>query len=211
MAQVWSYPDFQKNTVEFKNMVKLKKQWKLFMRWVHRTPHWVEGFSYVIVTGATYQKQHFLRGSDALQFWTNRFLETAEEYEFEIHAWIVFSNHYHFIARAGRDPNVSKWLKKLHQNTSKWLNQRDDTVGRKVWYQFWDSEIRTSGSYLARMHYVLWNAVHHGLVLHPMDYPWSSYRQWEASVSRVQFDQVSRMRSDRVAVKDDFDLTGLDP
>jgi putative transposase len=56
--------------------------------------------------------------------------------------------------------------------TSKQLNRWDNTLGRTVWFQFWDSHITFERSYLARLNYVHYNPARHGLVPVAENYKW---------------------------------------
>jgi putative transposase len=40
----------------------------------------------------------------------------------------------------------------------------DGSAGRKVWFQYWESQITFQRSYFSRLRYVHEDAVHHGLV-----------------------------------------------
>ena len=72
---------------------------------------------------------------------------------------------------------LKKLIQQLHSITAIQLNKWDESPGRQVWFNYWDSCLTYEKSYLARLHYVHMNPVKHGIVHNPMDYPFCSY-QW---------------------------------
>lgn len=90
------------------------------------------------------------------------------------------------------------------------INRQDETPGRKVWFQYWDSHLTYPQSYLARLNYVHCNAVKHGLVREPALYPWCSAGWFEREAERSFYQTVMRIRSDRVNVRDDFEVNAAD-
>ena len=134
-----------------------------------------------MVTAATYQKIHYFKSADRLKFLHELLLKTAEESGWKLHAWAVFPNHYHFIGRQedGNSESLKAMIRKLHSLSAREMNRLDETQGRKIWHNYRDSHIQSEKSYLARLHYVHANAVHHGLVLKADQYPWCSARWFE--------------------------------
>ena len=88
--------------------------------------------------------------------------------------------------------------------TARAINEFDDTLGRKVWHQYWDTGLTYGRSYLARLHYVNHNPVHHRLVSVATDCPWCSAARFEAEAEPGFRRTVESMRIDRVEVVDDF-------
>jgi putative transposase len=129
----------------------------------------------------------------------------AAEYCWEFQAWAVLSNHYHFVARSPEDPTTLKrMLSKLHTLTAKAVNLEDETPGRKVWHQYWDTRLTFERSYLARLNYVHQNPVHHRVVTHATEYPWCSARQFEAEAPIAFQRTVGAMPINEISISDDF-------
>ncbi len=83
----------------------------------------------------------------------------------------MFANHYHFVARSELTAKaLDKLLHQLHDDTARELNRIDQAVGRKVWYNFWETKLTYPRSYLARLNYVHQNPVKHGVVRMARDY-----------------------------------------
>src|SRR5262249_32145759 len=60
--------------------------------------------------------------------------------------------------------DLSRPLGRVHGRTSRGINQRDGTAGRRVWYRFSDRQIRSEAHYYATLNYIHYNPVKHGLV-----------------------------------------------
>src|SRR5207253_2230626 len=72
-------------------------------------------------------------------------LKVAQDFSWQLEAWAVFSNHYHFVGRSPEDADestsLSKMLTVLHHHTAIWVNRLDKTAGRKIWHNFWDTKL----------------------------------------------------------------------
>lgn len=153
----------------------------LFVRHRHVPPHLFRAGATYFVTARTLdgvpamsvdaRKQRLI---EALRF-------AAEQRGWAVVAWVVLSNHYHCILTAPREgePEVSALLASVHKFTATTWNRADGTRGRKIWYQFWDTCLTSEGSFWARVNYVHWNPVKHGLVTDPEAYSFGSYREWQ--------------------------------
>jgi len=92
----------------------------------------------------------------------------------------------------------------LHTRTAGWVNRLDNTPGRKVWHNFWDTRLTYQKSYLARLNYVHQNAVKHGLVLVANQYSWCSARWFEALASSGMVRAIYGFKTDGLSVSDTF-------
>ena len=136
-------------------------------------------------------------------------LSVAQQFNWRLEAWAVFSNHYHFIAHSPPDaPDVSNlgaMLSVLHVKTAEWVNKLDSAPGRQVWFNFWDTRLTHQRSYLARLNYVHQNAVKHGLVPVACQYPWCSAAWFERSASPAMVKAIYRFKTDRLSAPDEFE------
>ena len=149
--------------------------------WHHCPAHVFVPNAAYIVTAGTLHKQHYFRGVGRLRLLQEELFATVAAYGWELQAWAIFSNHYHFIAHAPTDATTLKrMLQRLHSATARAVNRMDGTPGRQVWFQFWDTCLTYEASYYARLKYVHNNAVHHGLVPTAEQYEFCS-AAWFAS------------------------------
>lgn len=171
----------------------------------HTPPHWLFEQGIYMVTAGTYRKFPYWNTAERRDFFLNALFDRAAEFDWQLQAWAILPNHYHFIALSPDNPgNLRKFLSKLHMNTAKRVNEWDGRPGRKVWYQYWDSLITFERSYLARLNYVHHNPVHHGITDNALAYRWCSAR-WFAEHAPVDFvATVEDCKTDKLELADDF-------
>ncbi len=93
----------------------------------------------------------------------------------------------------------------LHEKTAKWINRLDDTPGRQVWHNFWETRLTYEKSYLARLNYVHQNPVKHGLVPVANQYPWGSAGWFERTARPAQVKTINAFKTDKLNVFDEYD------
>ena len=77
-------------------------------------------------------------------------------------------------------------------------------MGRKIWYQFWDTRITFQKSYIARLNYIMQNPVKHKIVEDAEEYKWCSAGWFKIHASKAYADVVTSLNTDDVKVMDDF-------
>ena len=173
--------------------------------WPHAPVHRLAGQGAYIITAGTYNKVHFFNCPERLDLALALLLDCATEFRWQLQAWAVLPNHYHFVALLPDDSErLGSMLGKLHGAIARKINLEDGIPGRKVMYQYWDSHITFQRSYLARLNYVHQNPVHHGLVRKASEYPWCSAAWFERSAGTAFVKAVYSFKIDRIHVKDDF-------
>jgi putative transposase len=172
--------------------------------WPHAPLHRFGDSGIYFVTAGTYFKQHFFRDPQALDTLQDSLFIQAERHKCDLQAWSLFSNHYHLVVNSDDGRGVREMLTRLHVQTAIDQNRRDGASGRKVWYQFRETQLTFERSWLARLKYTHENAVHHGLVRNAENYRWCS-ASWFASTARKAFvETVRSFKLDRVNVPDDY-------
>ena len=173
--------------------------------WHHQPIHFFLPGQFYLVTAGTLYRQHYFHGEDRLSFLQEELLNTLEQYGWLSQSWAVFSNHYHFIARAPENAeSLKSMLKKLHSSTARTINRLDFTVGRQVWFQYWDTCLTYERSYLVRLNYVNNNPVHHGLVPVATLYPYCSASWFEQRAKPSFRRKVASFKYDHLKIIDDF-------
>ena len=131
--------------------------------WPHAPTHLLDSAGAYMVTAATYRKQPFFASAKRLTLLCEQLLDLASQHEWKLEAWAIFPNHYHFVATSEKGAKtLPRFIGQLHAVTAREINLQDETPGRKVWFQYWDSHLTYPRSYLARLNYVHCNAVKHG-------------------------------------------------
>ncbi len=173
--------------------------------WPHAPVHRLADNAVYMVTAATLHKQHLFDAPEKLDLLEGLLLSLAKEAGWQIEAWAVFANHYHFVARGSPDAiHLGECIQRLHGASARELNRLDGVQGRRVWFNFWDTKLTSQSSYLARLNYVHQNAAKHGLVPVANQYRWCSATWFERVASAARVQTIYRFRIDRVNVYDDF-------
>lgn len=135
-------------------------------------------------------------------------LSVGGKHGWQLEAWAVFSNHYHFIGHSPDEgaESLSQMLGFLHEKTAKWINKLDDSSGREVWHNFWETRLTHQTSYLARLNYVHQNPVRHRLVAVANQYPWCSAGWFERTARPAQVKTIYGFKIDKLKILDDYDV-----
>ena len=175
--------------------------------WPHAPTHQLGERGTYLLTASTHLRMHYFRGSERLCVLHRGLLTVARDFGWQLEAWAVFSNHYHFIARSPPDAsNLPDMLSVLHVKTAGWVNKLDRAPGRQVWFNFRETQLTYQRSYLARLNYVHQNPVKHGLVAVASQYPWGSAGWFEREASPAIVKSIYRFKVERVQVPDDFEV-----
>jgi putative transposase len=173
--------------------------------WPHAPLHLLQIQGIYMVTAGTYLKSPFFNTEPKLNLLLDHLLNLSRSLCWELHAWAIFPNHYHFVSQSPSDPSsLKKLISQLHRLTAIELNKLDQTPQRKVWYQYWDSKITIQTSYLARLNYVHQNPVKHGLVSKASHYPWCSASEFEMKADHSFVKSVYNFDYTKVKVFDEY-------
>ncbi len=173
--------------------------------WPHAPIHRISSDGIYMVTGATLHKDCLFPTDEKLGMLEHDLLTLAKQYEWQLEAWAVFANHYHFVARGHEEAkSLKKFLQHLHSNTARKVNELDHSAGRQVWFNFWDTKLTYERSYLARLNYVHQNAVKHGLVGVANQYPWCSAGWFERTAATAAIKTIYSFKIDQLDIDDDY-------
>ena len=176
--------------------------------WPHAPNHRLCTRGTYFVTASTYLKEHHFRGKERLVVLHRGLLKVTHDFGWQLEAWAVFSNHYHFVAHSPSDApnaaNLPDMLSSLHAKTGSWVNHLDETPGRKVWFNFRETRLTFQKSLLMRLNYVHQNPVKHGLVPVANQYPWCSARWFESTASESTVKSIYAFKSDKAHIPDEF-------
>jgi putative transposase len=132
-----------------------------------------------MLTASIYEQVHLMESPRRKAEWRDAFHEVANIYNWQIIAWVVLHNHYHAIVQSPEQAtNLSKFINSFHEFTARKWNHEDGMKGRKVWWNYWDTCIRSEHDYCSRIRYIFWNPVKHGLVERPDEYEFSNYSDY---------------------------------
>lgn len=176
-----------------------------FKVYPHNPPHYFVSNAMYMITGAILHNQHLLNENKRKQLILETLFERSNLLGWNLEAWAVLNNHYHFVAQAPENANsLSKLIRQVPSITAIRLNDWDNAPGRQVWCNYWDSCLTYEKSYLARLHYVHMNPVKHQLVDDPIDYQYCSFKWFVEQGNNELKQQVFGQPIDRVKIFDDF-------
>ncbi len=178
----------------------------IYKTYPHNPPHYFVSNAIYMVTGSTLYNKRLLMNDERKSLVLDTLFERATHWGWNLEAWAILDNHYHFIAHAPENAlTLGKLIRQFHSKTTVLLNKLDGETGRQVWHNYWDTCITHETSYHARLNYIHLNPVKHGMVENPEDYPFCSYR-WFLGKADDDFREMAKKQPiDRVNIFDDFD------
>src|SRR5262245_37058658 len=122
--------------------------------WPHAPVHRLSPHGIYFITSGTLYKRHLFDTASKLDLLERWLLSLAKAHGWQLEAWAVLSNHYHFVARGQPDSiPMGDFLRELHSRSAIELNHLDTTPNRKVWHNFRDTQLTHQYSYLTRLNY----------------------------------------------------------
>lgn len=176
--------------------------------WPHAPPHRLGSAGVYFVTARAAEQRHLLADDGMKDWFQEKLLSLAGESGWTLEAWAILSNHYHFIGHSpatkdGAAKSLGLLIRKLHALTTMELNRRDGQAGRtRLWQNYRETHLTHQKSYLARLHNVHQNAVHHKLVAVGSDWKWCSAAEFKKAVSPAWVKTIASFKYDGIAEKD---------
>ncbi len=102
--------------------------------------------------------------------------QLAPKFECAIHAYVLMTNHVHLLLTSEKDDGASLLMKHLGQRYVQYVNRTYRRSGTLWEGRFRSSIVQRDGYALKCQSYIELNPVRAGMVQHPREYPWSSYR-----------------------------------
>lgn len=176
--------------------------------WPHAPPHRLAAKGTYFVTARTLHQSPHFHEPRRLTFVRDHLLQLAGKYGWQMEAWAILSNHYHFVAHSAPNQDSSesltRFIRHLHADVSRQINLWDNIEGRKIWHNYRETLLTFPESYYARLNYTHQNPVHHGLVSRACDYEWCSAAGFEATCTRAWVQTIHSFKFDQI-VQDDGD------
>ena len=132
-------------------------------------------------------------------------MDLIERYHLGIRAWAIFPNHYHLILFTySHSEPLKSFITHFHSLSARNLNAMTNNPGRKVWFQYRDTQLTYKNSYLARLNYVMQNPVRHKIVAYAEDYRWCSAKWFKDHAEPGHYKTVTSFKTENLSVPDDF-------
>jgi putative transposase len=109
--------------------------------------------------------------------------ESAARYEVSMHAFVCMTNHVHILMTPWSNTSASRMMQKLGASYTAGINSVYRRTG-SLWEGRFKSSLVDSERYVLTCYrYIELNPVRAGMVRHPSDYRWSSYRHHAMGLS----------------------------
>ena len=119
---------------------------------------------------------------------------TVARYRVLCHAYCLMGNHYHLLVQT-LEPNLSVAMRQLNGVYTQRFNRRHERCGHVLQGRF-GAQLVDGDAYLREVcRYILLNPVRAGLVTHPGDWRWSSFRATAGETAVPGFLTVDWVRS----------------
>lgn len=103
-------------------------------------------------------------------------IECSRRYLVLVHAWVFMSNHVHLLLTPLSGGSVSRMMQTLNRNYVCYFNSTYQRSGTLWEGRFKSCMVESTNYLLCCYRYIELNPVRAGIVKHPADYTWSSYR-----------------------------------
>ena len=144
-----------------------------------------EGAVYHITSRGNAKQAIFLGAKDR-----NRFLEilsrVVERFGWACYAYCLMDNHYHLLIETPT-ANLSRGMQLLNGMYTQAFNRRHGRAGHVLQGRFKSILVEKESHLLELTRYVVLNPVRAGVVRHPEQYEWSSYRATAGKVEPPRF------------------------
>ena len=110
------------------------------------------------------------------RFYLYQLEELARRFECGVHAYVLMTNHVHLLITPSETDSASLLMKHPGQRYVQYVNRVYRRSGTLWEGRFKSSLVQRQGYLLKCQRYIELNPVRAGMVPHPRDYPWSSYR-----------------------------------
>ncbi|MEW6133603.1 MAG: transposase [Pseudomonadota bacterium] len=111
------------------------------------------------------------------RFFRDALVEASKKHALQIHAYVWMTNHIHLLATPENENSISKVFQSVGRKYVQYFNYTYKRSGT-LWEGRYRATVVDSERYLLTvMRYIELNPVRAGMVAHPRDYPWSSYRR----------------------------------
>src|SRR5688500_13119076 len=133
------------------------------------------GYPVHVVHRAVNRSTCFYRDTDYLSY-LHLLAEHGRAFACAVHAYVLMSNHVHVLLTPDDGRGVSLLMKNVAQRYAQYVNRWHERTGA-LWEGRFKARVVTDDAYLLACHrYIELNPVRAGMVAHPSEYAWSSYR-----------------------------------
>ena len=129
------------------------------------------------------------------QFYLDKLQYACDKHACKLHAYVLMTNHVHLLITPQEEQSIGKAMQTLGRYYVQYFNYSYRRTGT-LWEGRYKATLIDSEVYLLTcMHYIELNPVRAGMVPHPSEYPWSSYRcNALGQLNEIETPQLEYMR-----------------
>lgn len=146
----------------------------------HYPPHYYLDNKIYFITARTIDKKRILNTNEKKNILKKTIISASEKFNVDFYAWTILDNHYHLLVNILKGNIIPELMKAINGKSAFLLNRLDKIKKRKIWFNYWDTCIRTEKDFWMRFNYIHHNSVKHSYTKKMDDYAFSSYNQWIA-------------------------------
>ena len=144
----------------------------------HYPPHYYLDNKIYFITSRTVDKNRFFNTKEKKNLLKKILIEAGNKFNIGFYAWIILDNHYHLLLNVLKGDSISDFMKIINGKSAFLLNGIDKVRKRKIWFNYWDTCIRSEKDFWMRFNYVHHNSIKHRYAEKMKDYYFSSYNYW---------------------------------
>jgi len=156
---------------------------------------------YHITNRSNNRDYFYLEKSELWQIFMNCYEQLIQQYQCELHAFVLMSNHYHLIISTP-NCNIGEAMKYLHREVARQANQQSKRTNHFFGGRYKWSLIAQENYYWTAIRYVFRNPVRAGICNSVTDYPYSSLNraspsfQWQLANFFTDRQQIVELDTD---------------
>jgi len=108
-------------------------------------------------------------------FYLNKLKDACKKHDCGLHAYVLMTNHVHLLITPQVENGISKLIQMIGRYYVQYFNHKYQRTGTLWEGRYKASLIDTERYLLTCYRYIELNPVRANMVVHPADYPWSSY------------------------------------
>ncbi len=129
-------------------------------------------------------RQPIFGSDDDYRYYLEKLKEASLKHECDIHAYVLMTNHVHLLVTPQQEKSIGRMMQTLGRYYVQYFNHCYQRTGTLWEGRYKATLIDTERYLLTCMRYIELNPVRAtGMVDHPAEYPWSSYRHNALGVS----------------------------
>lgn len=139
---------------------------------------------------------------------------TKQNHSFELHAMVLLPDHVHMLITLAENSDdyaiiigniKTHFSRQIKKSANEIINHsRNKKRERGIWQRrYWEHKIRNDLDYQRHMNYIHYNAVKHGYVERPVDWPYSTFQK--CVEEGLYLEDWGGAGVDKVAVDYDYD------